>query len=277
MDNPIVCKDADHYAVWGYIMHYAAHAPSDVLFNGRRITLQPGQLITGRHVIAKKFGISDSKVKRILQLFESDQQIDRQRSSTSSLISVINWELYQCPDQQNDQQVTSERPASDQRVTTIQEDKKIRTIRSNKKDRGESDLKTSEEKEKSCAKKETSPAFEKFRKWISENAPNVGRLKEPFTEDEFMKLKQDFPIEQIQEILQDMHNWKPLLTKNINTNRTFRKWAQKNNDEKANNSRRVDPSRDKQFRDTEFTEHIAAKMRGCAEGVPDPRRVAPEF
>lgn len=48
--------------------------------------------------------------------------------------------------------------------------------------------------EKSCAKKEN-PAFEKFRKWIAENAPNVGRMKEPFSEEEFVKLKQDFSLD----------------------------------------------------------------------------------
>ena len=42
LDNPIVCKDADHYAVWGYLLHNAAHTPTDAMFNGKRITLQPG-------------------------------------------------------------------------------------------------------------------------------------------------------------------------------------------------------------------------------------------
>lgn len=86
-------------------------------------------------------------------------------------------------------------------------------------------------KEKSCAKKEN-PAFEKFRKWIAENAPNVGRIKEPFSEEEFMKLKQDFSLDQIQNTLLAMHNWKPLLTRNVNANLTFRRWAAKNQNEK---------------------------------------------
>ena len=70
LDNPIVCKDADHYAVWGYLLHNAAHTPTDAMFNGKRITLQPGQLITGRRKIAEMFRIDESKVRRILKLFE---------------------------------------------------------------------------------------------------------------------------------------------------------------------------------------------------------------
>lgn len=274
MDNPIVCKDADHYAVWGYIMHYAAHAASDSVFNGRRITLQPGQLITGRQQIARKFKISESKVYRVLKSFKIEQQIEQQTSNVCSLISVVNWDKYQSTEQQDEQQLNNDRTATEQQVNTIQEDKKIRT---NKKEKGKSDLKTPSDKEKSCAKKEESTAFEKFRRWISDNTPNVGRMKEPFTEDEFVKLKQDFPLDRIQETLRAMHNWKPLLTKNVNANLTFRRWAQKDNYEKRTTNQRANSVLDKAHRDTAFADHIAAKMRSCEDDVSNLRSAAPEF
>jgi hypothetical protein len=118
LENPIVCKDSDYFAVWLYLLLNSTHKEISALFNGNKITLQAGQLITGRLTIAKKLKISDSKVKRILIDFESDQQIDRQRSSQNSLITILNWDLYQQSDQQIDQPVTSQRPASDQPVTT---------------------------------------------------------------------------------------------------------------------------------------------------------------
>lgn len=118
LDNPVVCKDADHLAVWVYLLLKASHNVCPVFFRGEKTELRPGQLITGRLKIADDLSINESKVKRILQAFKSDQQIDQQTSNKNSLITILNWDVYQKSDQQNDQQMTSKRPADDQQVTT---------------------------------------------------------------------------------------------------------------------------------------------------------------
>src|SRR5690606_4526366 len=107
LENPVVCKDSDYLAVWIYLLLNVTHKEQPAWFKGEKITLKPGQLITGRTSISERLSISDSKVKRILLEFERDQQIDRQRSNKNSVISIVNWDKYQHDDQQNDQQVTS--------------------------------------------------------------------------------------------------------------------------------------------------------------------------
>ena len=47
LDNPIVMKDSAHFAVWAYLLLNATHAEKQAIFKGKRIVLQPGQLITG--------------------------------------------------------------------------------------------------------------------------------------------------------------------------------------------------------------------------------------
>lgn len=69
--------------------------------------------------------------------------------------------------------------------------------------------------------------FIKFKKWIEANAPNVGKMKEPFTEAQFERIKQDFPIKVIESVLRSMHNYRELLRKYVSANLTFRKWAKK--------------------------------------------------
>jgi hypothetical protein len=69
--------------------------------------------------------------------------------------------------------------------------------------------------------------FQKFQKWITENALQVSKMREPFTISEFEKLKLDFDVGFIQHLLSVMHNYKPLLQKNINANLTFRNWAKR--------------------------------------------------
>lgn len=135
LDNPVVMKDSDHVTVWLYLLLNAAHASYSVIFNGKRISLQPGQLITGRRKIAEFTGVNESKVKRILNDFKIDQQIDQQSCSQNTLITVVNWHKYQISDQQNDQRVTNERPTSDQRVTTNNNINNINNINNNKKRR----------------------------------------------------------------------------------------------------------------------------------------------
>lgn len=126
LENPIVCKDADYFSVWLYLLLNATHKEYPSLFKGEKVILQPGQLITGRYVIAKQFNISDSKVKRILIDFESDRQIDRQRSNQNSLITILNWSLYQQRDRQDDQLLTDNCPTSDRPVTTNKNVKNVK-------------------------------------------------------------------------------------------------------------------------------------------------------
>lgn len=132
LDNPIIMKDADHIAVWVYLLLNATHAEYPALFRGKKIMLQPGQLLTGRKSIAEKLSVNESKVRRILDAFESDQQIDRQRSNQNTLISLKNWDVYQICDQQNDQPVTNERPTNDQPVTTNKNVKNVKNVKNDK-------------------------------------------------------------------------------------------------------------------------------------------------
>jgi hypothetical protein len=118
LDNPIACKDGDHLAVWNYLLLKATHKEYPVMFAGKRITLKPGELITGRKVIAGKFRISESKVQRILSLFENEQQIKQQSCNVSRLISITSWEEYQSYEQEFEQQVNNQRTTSEQPVNT---------------------------------------------------------------------------------------------------------------------------------------------------------------
>ncbi len=132
LDNPLVCKDADHYAVWCYLLTKSAHKGYDMIFAGKRITLQPGQLITGRAAIGAHFKINEKKVDRILKAFENGQQIEQLTTPQGRLISVLNWDLYQANDLQSGQQVGNDCPTSGQQVGTNNNDKKEKNDKNNK-------------------------------------------------------------------------------------------------------------------------------------------------
>lgn len=118
LENPVVCKDAEHIAVWMYLLMKATHKEKDMMFGGKKITLNPGQLITGRKKIAEAFKINESKVQRILKSFENEQQIEQQTSNANRLITIINWDIYQGNEQSIEQPVNNECTTDEQPVNT---------------------------------------------------------------------------------------------------------------------------------------------------------------
>lgn len=93
--NPIVCKDAEHLAVWVYLLLQATHEDRQALFNGEKITLSAGQLLTTYQTIANDLKISKLNVQRIINDMRNDTQIDTLTDRRQSLITLNNWELYQ--------------------------------------------------------------------------------------------------------------------------------------------------------------------------------------
>ena len=118
LDNPIVCKDADTFAIWFYLLLNATHQDVPALFKGKKITLKKGQLITGILSISKKLSINKDKVQRTLKLFESDKQIEQQTSNKNRLISILNWDDYQKDDKQFDKQVINNCETTDKQLIT---------------------------------------------------------------------------------------------------------------------------------------------------------------
>ena len=116
LDNPVVMKDAEHLAVWIYLLLNASHADFDIMYSGKKKTLTAGQLRVSRQTIAREMHISESKVQRILKTFEIEQQIEQQTNFHDRVISILNWDKYQQIEQQTEQQVNSKRTASEQQV-----------------------------------------------------------------------------------------------------------------------------------------------------------------
>jgi len=132
LENPIVCKDADHLALWVYLLANATHTEYDSMFKGKRITLQPGQLITGRKSIAAFLKVDENKVQRILNTFKNQQQIEQQASNQNRLITILNWNMYQSNEQQNEQQVNNKRTTDEQQVNTNKNVKNIKNVKNDK-------------------------------------------------------------------------------------------------------------------------------------------------
>jgi len=88
-------------------------------------------------------------------------------------------------------------------------------------------------KENNTYTDEEKKAYESFKIWATENAPNILKMKEPITIEQLLKIKQEFEPKTILRVFSNMHNYQPLF-KNVSANLTFRNWA--NNEKKQKNN-----------------------------------------
>lgn len=179
LENPVVTKDSDFFAVWSYLLLNASHNNFDVMFEGKKITLNPGQLITGRKSIHSFFSnISESKIQRILKVLENEHQIEQQTTPRNRLITIVNWNEYQQSEQQDEQQVNNKRTTNEQQVNTTKNVKKVKKVKNVKED-----IYISEDEEKSIS---TIALFEKNQEEI------VSKTKELYPDKNVDKAIIDF-------------------------------------------------------------------------------------
>ncbi|WP_425540008.1 hypothetical protein [Microaceticoccus formicicus] len=107
LEDATVMRDPEHFTIWMFLLLNATHTQMEKYFKGEKIILQPGQLITGRKSISKQCNISESKIQRILKLFESEQQIEQQTTNLNRLITILRWNEYQQSEQQSEQPVNN--------------------------------------------------------------------------------------------------------------------------------------------------------------------------
>lgn len=115
-------RDSEYVHLWVHLLLKANHKDNEWFYKGQNFKVKRGQFITSRQTLVQETGINRSKLERILNCFEIEQQIEQQNLYTSRLISIVNYEKYQ----NIEQQVSSKRAASEQRVSTNKEYNNVR-------------------------------------------------------------------------------------------------------------------------------------------------------
>lgn len=111
--------DAHKFQFWVWCLLKATYKDRKVLIGNQTVELQPGQFVFGRKEAAKALGTTERKIRTLLDFFSSctEQKLTIKTTNRFSIITVVNYTTYiekvKQFDQQNDQQATSKRPASD--------------------------------------------------------------------------------------------------------------------------------------------------------------------
>ena len=111
LDNPIMRKPA-YLALWTAILLLAQHKESSFIWNGKKQVLKSGQLLTGRKKLSELTGIKSGTVVNILKYLETEQQIEQQKTTKFTIITIKNWDKYQ--HQTENEQQSSNKVATDE-------------------------------------------------------------------------------------------------------------------------------------------------------------------
>ena len=90
----------------------------------RNHSLAPGQLITGRKLLAKQLSLSEQKIRTSLDRLKSSGEIIVKTTNKFSIITICNFCQYQEIEGSANQQLTNRQPASNQQITTSKKERR---------------------------------------------------------------------------------------------------------------------------------------------------------
>ena len=92
----------DKRSAWIDLLLTANHADAKLLFNGELITVQRGQILTSVRKLSVKWKWSVNKVYRFLKLLESDKMLQKESNKDRTLLTIVNYSVYQCGEYTNE-------------------------------------------------------------------------------------------------------------------------------------------------------------------------------
>ena len=94
---------------WADLLLLANHKDGQISVRGNIIPVKRGQVGWSEVKLAERWKWSRGKLRRFLKYLKTEQMIEQQKNSLSSIISIQNWNLYQSTEQQTIQQTDSRR------------------------------------------------------------------------------------------------------------------------------------------------------------------------
>jgi hypothetical protein len=114
-------QNGDLWRFWSWCLLKAAYEPYVAIVGYQKIPLNPGQFIFGRNVAVKELKMSERTIRTCLSTLKKLENLTIKPTNKFSIITVVNWELYQSNEDEATNKATNDRPTSDQQVTTFKE------------------------------------------------------------------------------------------------------------------------------------------------------------
>ncbi len=116
---------SEYVHLWLYLLLKANHQDKEVFIGNEKVLVRRGQLLTSRHKLSEVVHVQENKIYRILKCFENEHQVEQQKTSRYTVITILNYDTYQKNEQVVEQQMNSERTADEQPMNTNNNDNNI--------------------------------------------------------------------------------------------------------------------------------------------------------
>jgi hypothetical protein len=189
--------------------------------NWQGYLIKRGQLITSIKSLSNETGLTEKQVRTALNKLEKTKEVGKQTTSQNTTLTMVNYDLYQTEGKPKGEQGANEGQAKGKARATTKEGKEYKEDKEN----------VGEAKPK-----------HKIIIWLENNCPTVQKMKEPITEEQAIKIHDDFnnKPELVANTFLAMENKPDLLKKYKSANLTFRNWA-KNDFGNSSNSGKDNP------------------------------------
>lgn len=103
-------KNHKLWAFWTWCLMKASHKEYGAIIGLQIIHLLPGQFIFGRKKASQETGLTEREIRTIIEFLRKAGNLTIKTTNKFSIITIVNWHIYQSRDEQNDQQ--SDQPLS---------------------------------------------------------------------------------------------------------------------------------------------------------------------
>lgn len=132
LDNGVL-QNGDLCRFWMYCLLKASHKDHKAIIGYQEIELHSGEFVFGRKKASHELRMTESKVRKSLHTLEKMKNVTIKTTNKFSIVSIVNWSIYQqeeiANDQQTNQQTTINQPTNDQQTTTYKNVKNVKNGR----------------------------------------------------------------------------------------------------------------------------------------------------
>lgn len=112
---------------WTYCLMKATHKEYNAMIGAQIIPLLPGQFVFGLYKAAEETGLSVQQIRTSIKFLEKSENLTSKATNKYSIISIINWHIYQSQENENNNQINKPITNKQQTNNNIQEQKNKRT------------------------------------------------------------------------------------------------------------------------------------------------------
>ena len=111
-----ILKNHKLWSFWMWCLLKASHEKHKVLVGYQEVELQEGQFIFGRKNASEELNMSEQNIRTVLKNLEKSKNLTIKTTNKFSVITILNWELYQgngnVTNQQTNKELTNNSPAT---------------------------------------------------------------------------------------------------------------------------------------------------------------------